>query len=782
MAETLKQRVEGNLKKVDVGTFMAPSGSTGSATPDYVGESVDAFDWLRDGISGLGNSFNSFVDVAANSKVQKAKEEQTKLESAMYDEVYNIKRTPTDMMSASQKEIAIDNIVNKYSSSIPFEKRQAILTANGAETEKTYTYMSEQKGKEQLVEMQASQNTEMAKLAVDMDPSLASVSPAAQIQEGKRIARTSALMTSAFDSIISLGNASDEQTIMARDGRVDEVAEYAKQLFPREARVALYKGDWTPNDTFAFQNSLAMSLSQRINPVTGTKLSKQEADFYAKTVTDRLLAKADKERQESLKRTVEFQEATIQSMQYSIAMSGTLEDQITYVFTGKSPDVLAQTMGSPERVAELASRLKETGVTSNGRLSIPGTVPNYAVSLLADNDNMPLQQADATEALFRRHSEQQTSIGGNKNMLDLIGSRKENWLQTLPQEYAQSNIDTMKQTLPRDISFAFQSLVQANLEPQENEGWLMRAFRTVNNTFVGTGTTRDITNQTQVSGANAQAINGMLTEYSNSLRRIGMPEKDIQDIISSSLDMAGVPQIKKGSVNNIINSVTNMIVEGSLFKDGGVLDKVPDVVKERGVQIALSSAVENINKEEQQTTTSPEAQQQTKELFSGNKQMSSIYEAPEYRSVVKHLTSQVKQEKMTQPQAENELKVFVDKAKNAVASVAKELFGIKTANADTIDTTKYDELNTPDGYDNSGDKSMDKVDILIDEYTKASTTEGVGRFKKTLAVLNRADKILTSDELYEFYRAIAPERNTEAENMAMNQDDRQPSDQLADIQ
>lgn len=676
--ETLETRTLRQAKNVNLGAFMAPGGSTGNATPDYV-SNYNPWEGVGE---GLGRGIKGAADVFKTQQDQAAKEAENQAESDMYLEVYNIQRTPSNMMTASQKEIEIDRVVNKYSGVVSVPKIHAVLNANGAQPEKTYTRMSEQRGKEQLVSMQATQNEEMAKLAISMDPSFSAQSPATQISAGKQIAATQAKLTAAFDHVLSLGDSLDEQTMASRNGLLDETAMYAAQLFPRQARIALYSGKWTPNDTEAFVNSLSMSLSQKVNPVTGTVLSKQQADFYARSVADRLLAQSDKERQEALKKTVEYQNSWMDFKRNQIGTTGTPEDQAIYIMYGKDPAALEKSYGSLKARETLREDLELIGATANGHTLIPGGVSNMSVSLMAENNNMPLQQSDARAVLTGRQASQPQSIVSNQNLLEQIDSYQEGWLNTLPSDYANQNVDALKQAIPADIQTNIQSLVQANLAPQEGEGWLQRAFRAINNVAVGTGTTQDVGDPMQVRGANAQAINSMLNDYANKLRRIGMSEKDVKDIVSQGITMAGVPEAK-GSTQNMINATSNMVANG-LLKGTAFEGTVVESALARG----LKAGSELKQQEEPSVNIEPAVesigeQPKTIETNSGKVNMSSIYDTKQYKDLRKFLTGEVKAGRMTSEQATNEMGQFLSKIGGTIADTFNSIVGVKSVGEGT---------------------------------------------------------------------------------------------------
>lgn len=678
--ETLKTRVLGGARNVQLGEFMTPGG-TGNATPDYVGSS--GLEYLGQGLEAFGRGIGKVGDLMNDAKKKQQQDEQNKAESDMYLDVYNIQRTPTDMMTASQKEIAIDRVVNKYSGLVPVSKIHSILNANGAEPEKTYTRMSEQAAKQQSVQKQVDQNEQLAKLATTMDPTYAGASFSSQIAAGRRILSIQNGLTSAFDKVLSLGNASDEQTIVDRNGELDKVAEYAKQLFPSQARVALYSGQWTENDTNAFVTRTALALSQRVNPATGTVLSKQEADFYARTIADRLLASADKERLEASKHTLELQKAWLGIKRNVVGMSGTPEEQRIFLLYNEDPATLEKSYGTQTVREDLAKTMDKLGVTANGHTLIPGSVSNLSLSLMADNSNMPLQQADATKELFLRQGKQQPSLTGNRNSLELIDSRPENWLSTLPADYANENIEAMKRALPKDISMSIQSLVQARLAPQPNEGWFMRAFRAINNEAVDEGTYTSPEDIARVRGVNAEAINSMLTQYVDSLERIGMPEADINDIISSSIQMAGIPK-GDGNSRSVIRMAVNSIANGVTEQ----LRKANPVEAMGNIATSVAQAVSAPSNT--QDTKEPELdtiKEQPKEVEVGNSKVdvSSIYDTKAYKLFVRNLVKEVKEERMTEDQAKNEMSVFLSKIGDAFSAV----FGVKTAQAEELPAEIY---------------------------------------------------------------------------------------------
>jgi len=735
--ETLETRTLRQAKNVNLGAFMAPSGSVGNATPDYV-SNYNPWEGVGE---GLGRGIKGVADTFKAQQDQAAKEAENKAESDMYLEVYNIQRTPSNMMTASQKEIEIDKVVNKYSGIVSVPKIHAVLNANGAQPEKTYTRMSEQKGKEQLVAMQETQNEEMAKLAISMDPSFASQTPAAQIEAGKQISSVQARLTAAFDHAITLGDSLDEQTLASRSGLLDETAMYAAQLFPRDARVALYSGKWTPNDTEAFVNSLSMSLSQKVNPVTGTVLSKQQADFYARSVADRLLAQSDKERQEALKKTVEYQNSWMDFKRNQIGTTGSAEDQAIYIMYGKDPATLEKAYGSLNARKTLREDLELIGATANGHTLIPGGVSNMSVSLMAQNNNMPLQQSDARAVLTGRQASQPQSIASNQNLLEQIDSYQDNWLLTLPSDYADQNIDALKQAIPADIQTNIQSLVQANLAPQEGEGWLQRAFRAINNVAVGTGTTQDVDDPMQVRGANAKAINSMLNDYANKLRRIGMSEKDVKDIVSQGITMAGVPDAK-GSIQSMINSTANMAANGML-KGTPLEGTVVESVLARGLRAGMES-----NQKEEPTANANTAiesigeQPKTIETDNGKVNMTSIYDTKQYKDLRKFLTGEVKAQRMTAEQATNEMSQFLSKVGSTIADTFNSIVGVKSAEAAVLPVEKLTENNTPIETVNdfeivSMGKSAKKNNNIFNTRGKNKST-GFASFKTPQAAIKEA--------------------------------------------
>lgn len=682
--ETLQTRILTGAKNVQLGDFMSPSGSTGNATQDYVSNYNP---WGGVG-ENLGRGIRSVGDAIKNQREQAAKEAENQAESDMYREVYNIQRTPTNMMTASQKEIEIDNIVNKYSGTIDAGKIHSILSANGAQPEKTYTRMSEQKGKEQLVGMQATQNEEMAKLAVSMDPSYAAESPSTQIEAGRMIANIQSRLTSAFDHVLSLGDSSDEQTLMTRDGLLDATAEYAKQLFPRQARVALYSGQWTPNDTQSFVNELSKSLSQKINPVTGTVLSKQQADFYARSVADRLVAKTDKEREEAMKKTKEYQDAWLDVQQNLLGTSGSAADQALYIMFRKNPETLYQAFGGTNARAMLEENMKKIGATANGHTLIPGSVPNRFVSLMAENNDMPLQQADARAVMTQRQGQQQQTLETNQNLLEQLSSYQDGWLNGLPSDYAKKNIDSLKQALPADVSLNIQSLVQANLPAQEGEGWLQRAFRWINNVSVGEGTVIDEANQEQVRGVNAEAINSMLNEYSNQLRRIGMSENDVKDIVSQGISMAGVKP-SNGNSRELIAKFVNAVASNALQPIVDIA-KAPATIAEPTVKAVAKEEPKEVTTEE--AVKAIEEKPKTIETNNGKVNMSSLYDTKEYKSLIKNLVTLVKNGNMTPEQAANEKEQamsIMSSALSKIKDIASELVGVKTAQAEVLPAEMY---------------------------------------------------------------------------------------------
>lgn len=740
--ETQETRVLREAKNINLGAYIAPGGSVGNATPDYVS---DYNPWEGVG-SNLGRGIRGVGDAIKTQRDQAAKEAENQAESDMYLEVYNIQRTPSNMMTASQKEIEVDKVVNKYSGIVSVPKIHSILNANGAQPEKTYTRMSEQKGKEQLVAMQATQNEEMAKLAVSMDPSFAAQSPATQISAGKQIAATQAKFTASFDHVLALGDTPDEQTLRSRDGLLDETAMYASQLFPRQARVALYSGKWTPNDTQDFVNSLSMSLSQKVNPITGTVLSKQQADFYARTVADRLLAQADKERQEAMKKTVEYQNAWMDLKRNQLGTTGSAEDQSIYIMYGKDPAALEKAYGSLNARKTLREDLELIGATANGHTLIPGGVSNISVSLMAQNSNMPLQQSDARAVLTGRQASQPQSIVSNQNLLEQIDSYQEGWLNTLPSDYANQNVDALKQAIPADIQTNIQSLVQANLAPQEGEGWLQRAFRAVNNVSVGTGTTQDVGDPMRVRGANAQAINSMLNDYANKLRRIGMSEKDVKDIVSQGITMSGVPEAK-GNVQNMINATANMVANGML-KGTPFEGTVVESTLARG----LKTGSELSQQEEPTVNVEPAVesigeQPKTIETEAGKVNVSSIYDTKEYEGVRKYLTNAVKENHMTKEQAANEMSNFLSKVGNGIMEAFNAVVGIKTANAQElsdVDNVKIITVSSPYKIDGAMKTKSPTDDLLDQAITKVFSSTPDDYFIAQFIT----DKESFSDKLY----------------------------------
>lgn len=664
--ETLKSRVLGGARNVRLGDFMTPSGA-GNATPDYVGSS--GLEYLGQGLEAFGKGIGQAGSIMKEMNKQQQQEEQNKVESDMYLDVYNIQRTPSDMMTASQKEIAIDNVVNKYSGLVPVSKIHSILNANGAEPEKTYTRMSEQAAKQQSVQKQVDQNEQLAKLATSMDPSYMSESFSSQIAAGRTINRNISLFTSAIDKAISLGNVSDEQSVLSRDGSFDEAAKYARGLFPKEARTKYYNGQWTEKDTADYINSFALSLTQKENPITGTVLSKQEADFYAREVASRMFGQMDKIKLDSTKHTLEYQNAVLDIMANDLGMASESNEQVAlYVMTRKSPDMLAQVFGTDEMKKNLAANMSKIGMTSNGHVMFPSGLSNQFISLMADNSDMPLQQADSTKELFSRHNRQQTTLNGSRNILELIDSRKENWLSTLPADYANENIEAMKQALPKDISLGIQSLVQARLAPQPNEGWFMRAFRAINNEAVDEGTYTSPEDMLNVRGVNAEAINSMLNQYVDSLEKIGMPEADINDIISSSIQMAGIPK-GDGNSRSIIRFAVNSIANGVTepLRKANPVEAIGNVATE-----VVKAVASNEQQEEEPVVTNDEANKMS---------VVNIKDTDEYKNFRNGIAKAVKNEKMTKEQGENEINQFINRAKEALSNIANELLGIKTAEA-----------------------------------------------------------------------------------------------------
>lgn len=696
--ETLKTRILGGAQNVRLGDFMTPSGGGGNATPDYVGSS--GLEYLGQGLEAFGKGIGKVGDLIKDAKKQQQQEEQNKAESDMYLDVYNIQRTPSDMMTASQKEIAIDNVVNKYSGIVPVSKIHSILNANGAEPEKTYTRMSEQAAKQQSVQKQVDQNEELSKLATTMDPSYMSASFSSQISAGRTINRNISLFSAAMDKAISLGpNVSDEQSIADRNGTFDEAAQWARGLFPKDARTKYYNNQWTEKDTADYINGFARSLTQKINPITGTVLSKQEADFYAREVASRMFGQMDKIKLDSTKHTLEYQNAVLDIMANDLGMASESNEQVAlYVMTRKSPDMLAQVFGTDEMKKNLAANMSKIGMTSNGHVLFPRGLSNQFISLMADNSEMPLQQADSVKELFLRHDRQQPTLNGNRNSLELIDSRQDNWLATLPTDYAKENIDIMKQALPKDISLGIQSLVQARMAPQPNEGWFQRAVRWINNEAVDQGTYTSPEDMLKVRGANAEAINSMLNQYVDSLERIGMPEKDINDIISNSIQMAGIPK-GEGNSRSLIRMAVNSIANGLTepLRKANPVAALGDAV----TKVAETVATQEEVKEPELDTI--KEQPKEVEVGDGKVDVSSIYDTKAYKTFVKNLVKEVKEGRMTEDQAKNEVSVFLSKIGDAFSAV----FGVKTAQAEELPIESLTKDKRP--IETSSDLSVEKL-------------------------------------------------------------------------
>ena len=272
-----------------------------------------------------------------------------------------------------------------------------------------------------------------------------------------------------------------------------------------------------------------------------------------------------------------------------------------------------------------------------------------------------------------------------------------------------------------------------------------------------------------------------ISDVINTASYLGYTNEECKDIVNNALLSLGMKPVKGAhtpeELDHSIKGAFGRLARGEVlgFKLFG--EEPGSQQEEQSNDLGID--VTQYMNENNQITQAPSNTEQPQVVNDEANQMSriNVYETPEYQEFRSKIVKAVKNKQMTREQGINEDNQFLARAKAALARVASE-FGVKSAAADTI---PYKAGNNADDY---GDKPMSKVDIMLDEYYKAGQqgTE-TERFRAEQAVLDRLPEVLTSKEMKEFYDVLLseePDETTFEERLAMSQDDRQLSDQLAD--
>lgn len=759
--ETLKTRMTSQAQNVQLRETLRPGSNGGSVTPipaGFVSGPTD-YSWIANDAADLLNAYGKHLDAADKARKQQAQTVED-AQLAQFDmDVYNIQTNPE--MSASEKEIRVQDRYNQYPN-LPVAKKHSVLSAHNADVAKTYMNMSEQQYKKDVVEGESNQRKQYSELAVTLDPYNATLSPQEQYKKGREYMNDLNQLRTAMNAISLNPNNPD---IVYKYG--EEGAQYLRQLMPQEFRRRFVNGQLTQQDLNDAINNFAIQIQGSVNPVTGTTYSATEAFGIASNVFNPMYKGMLEEKDRVSKLTQEIQKSYDEDFVNNLMKAQGIDTWLTYKLVGKDPATLNSVLGisaNDEKWQQIKNSAKLLSTTEQGRLKFDPTTPNEFLTLMSQNTDMPDSSMDANIEMYNRQEQAPQTPSTSMNLLEQMRGNK-GFYTRVPDNMKQGVYNTIKQAVASDMAQNTRSLIIRKVDNTPTDApWYQkvaaRGYNTVLDISENIGLIDTETNNRQ--------IDSMVKDYVADLRGLGMSHQEATDIIQDSLKQLGIDgkefkPLSDADVPYFFRLAIDGLKSSPLTRGAGL-------AIQKGVKALASNEGEG-GKANLGQTTVPEQQTSQTNTDSGKVNMSSIYNTKEYREVVSQLAKQGKEKKITREQAQNEVGQLVSR-------VAKELFGAKEAKADTI---PYKAGNNADDY---GDKPMSKVDIMLDEYYKASQQDNeLARHRAEQAVLDKLPDVLSKKEIKEFYDTLLSKETdltTQEERLAMNQDDRQPSNQLSD--